>query len=122
MSASRLDGTTVVVVGGASGIGLAVARGGRERGAHAAVLDIDSERLAEAEREGLETRSADVSDEPSLASFFESLERVDHVYVAAGSTRLGDLHTDPLDVQLAPLVLRVWGSARVSKPRDGRVP
>lgn len=119
-----LAGEHIVVVGGASGIGRAVAAGAHRRGARVSALDIDEEGLASLRKEvpAIASASVDVNDEAALAAFFEGAGDVHHVYVAAGTTRLGDLFTDPLDMQLAPLVLRLWGGARVARASARRIP
>lgn len=117
MSARGLAGDHIVVVGGASGIGLAVGRGALERGARVSLLDVDEAGLSRvaAEERRFSVRAVDVGDERQVEAFFADAGRLDHVFVAAGTTRLGDLFGAPLDEQLAPLVLRVWGSARVAR-------
>ena len=118
-----LQNEHVVVVGGASGIGLAVARGALRAGARVTVLDIAEQRFPEIRRANpeLTTRALDIGDETALAAFFGSVDSLHHVYVSAGSTKLGDLFTEPLDAQLAPVVLRLWGSARVARTAARRL-
>jgi NAD(P)-dependent dehydrogenase (short-subunit alcohol dehydrogenase family) len=112
---SSLEGQHVVVVGGASGIGLAVARDASKAGARVSVLDLAAEAL-----EGLAATLpkahravVDVLDEAEVTRAFAQLGPVDHVYVAAGTTRLGSILEGPLEPQLRPLQVRLFGSVNV---------
>lgn len=83
-----LSDRTVVVLGGSSGIGLAVARGARRAGARVVVAGRDPERLAAAAAAvpGLETAVVDITDEASIAACFAALGAFDHLVVTAGAT------------------------------------
>lgn len=89
-----LAGQTVVVIGGSSGIGLAMARAARGEGAEVVLTARDEARLAQAARE-LGARSAaafDATDFDRLQRFFEELPKpVDHVAVTAGGPYYGRL-------------------------------
>jgi NAD(P)-dependent dehydrogenase (short-subunit alcohol dehydrogenase family) len=119
-----LAGRHVVVVGGASGIGRAVALGALARGARASAIDVDRAGLdaLRAEAPAVAAFAADVRDGPALGRAFEALGAVDHVYVAAGTTRPGGLLDGPLDAQLEPLVVRLWGGAHVARAAATRLP
>lgn len=85
----RLDGQTVVVLGGSSGIGLETARRAREEGAALILTARDPERLHEI---GLELDAGisafDLSDGNRLAAFFRNLPGpVDHVLVSGAGPR-----------------------------------
>ena len=85
--APSLSGRLVVVFGGSSGIGLAVARGARARGARVVAVSRDRARLEAAARavDGLETAVADIADESHVAAFFRDLGALDHLVVTAGA-------------------------------------
>lgn len=67
---SGLGGQVVAITGGAGGIGLAIARRMRERGASVALIDRDGERLAIAQnelgREGVSLHTIDLTDFDAL--------------------------------------------------------
>jgi NAD(P)-dependent dehydrogenase (short-subunit alcohol dehydrogenase family) len=92
-----LEGQTVVVIGGSSGIGLETARLAHSQGADVIVTGRNPERLRQAgvEVEAVRTAAFDATDEASLDEFFESLTApVDHVFVTAGGSyyaRLADM-------------------------------
>jgi NAD(P)-dependent dehydrogenase (short-subunit alcohol dehydrogenase family) len=123
MSRQDFLGEHVVVVGGASGIGLAVARGALARGARATVLDVAEARFPELRRDtpDLRLEALDVRDDTALTAFFRATPEVDHVYVSAGTVKMGDLFAEPVELQLESLVLRVWGSARVARASARRI-
>ena len=88
----ELTGKTCVVVGGASGIGLAIAEAFAAEGCRVGVIDrnLDSlERLA-ADPRGLKTYHGDVAEarsmEASRAHFIGEFGQVDHVVVAAANS------------------------------------
>ena len=86
--ANRLSGQTVVILGGSSGIGLALAHDVRAQGGDVILTGRDQERLARAaEATGAYATAAfDATDDAELARFFSTLDRkIDHVFVAAGS-------------------------------------
>ncbi|KUJ65246.1 short-chain dehydrogenase [Streptomyces albus subsp. albus] len=76
----------IVVIGGTSGIGLAVARQQLARGRDVVVTGRDAGRLAAALEtlgEGATGRQVDAQDEAAMREFFGGLGTVDHVVIAA---------------------------------------
>jgi NAD(P)-dependent dehydrogenase (short-subunit alcohol dehydrogenase family) len=110
-----LKGTQVVVIGGGSGIGLAVAQQALAAGALVTIVGRSAERLgAAADTLGpVATAAVDVRDATQVQQFFAALPSVDHIYVAAGSTQLSNILEGDVDQQLAPLVTRLWGAIHV---------
>lgn len=94
-----LSNQTVVVIGGSSGIGLAVARGALKLGARVIVGGRDTERLATAaaSNPGLETATLDITREDDVAAFFERTGALDHLVVTAGAL-IGSSPLRALDV------------------------
>src|SRR6202040_1658318 len=90
----------VVVMGGSSGIGLAVAHGAASLGAQVVIVSSSAERVQKAvecisgEAQG---QAVNVSDEAAVATFFEKLGSFDHlVFTAGDSLHLRDLATTDL--------------------------
>lgn len=54
-------------------------------------------------------------------TIFEAIPRIDHVYVAAGSTGVTNIFEGPLEAQLALLRLRIWGNANVVRGAASRI-
>lgn len=115
MTPDSLAGQHVIVVGGASGIGLAVARGALALGARLTVMDLDEASLGALGKSMPDVRRLvlDVLDEAAVTRAFGGLGPIDHVYVSAGSTRLGSILEGEVDEQLRPLQLRLRGSVHV---------
>ena len=83
-----LRGQRVVVIGGTSGIGLAVAEAALADGAEVVVASSDAAKVeaAAAARlgDGARGEVVDVKDEASVAAFFERLGALDHLVFTAG--------------------------------------
>jgi NAD(P)-dependent dehydrogenase (short-subunit alcohol dehydrogenase family) len=119
-----LDGQTVVVVGGSSGIGLETARQARNAGAGVILTGRDCDRLERAGEEVGATRTArvDLSDTAGLAAFFDSLPaEVDHVLVTGGGPAYGTIADLDLDHARRVLDEHLLGSLRVARCAAGRV-
>jgi NAD(P)-dependent dehydrogenase (short-subunit alcohol dehydrogenase family) len=116
-------GRTVVITGGASGIGLATARLVVDRGGGVILMGRSPERL-KAAREDLgpaaSTIPLDVADEDAVRKAFADIDRVDHLVTAAAGTLRGRLLD--LDTRHARRLFEVkfWGqhhSIKYAAPR-----
>lgn len=116
-----LEGQTVVVIGGASGIGLGVAKAAMANGAKVVIGSSQAENVerALAAIGGSATGAViNVTDEASVAAFFESLTSLDHLVFTAGdwgANRGGP----PRDIDLAgaqaAFAVRFWGALAAVK-------
>ena len=87
----ELDGQTVVVIGGSSGIGLETARRARSEGANVVLAARNPERLERAARElGAPSSTAfDATDFERLDRFLDELPTpIDHIMVSSGGQQL----------------------------------
>lgn len=93
-----LDGKRVVVIGGSSGIGLAVARAALDAGAAVTIASRSQDRLDAAaaylERR-VETAALDVSDPEGLCRFFDGLGELHHLVGAANVKGRQAAHPEP---------------------------
>jgi NAD(P)-dependent dehydrogenase (short-subunit alcohol dehydrogenase family) len=117
---AKLDGAKIVVVGGASGVGYAVAAAALEAGAEVVVGSSQTARIeAAAEKlgRGAQGRTVDVKDEASVAAFFEAAGPFDHLVFTAGDWGHMFGPTRDLDVEAskARMEVRFWGAARAAK-------
>ena len=114
----KLQDTSVVVIGGSSGIGLATARLASAAGAQVTIAGRDEARLAAA----LESLPADargvaldVADEAAVRDLFESFDHVDHVATLAGTHVAGTLADLDTAALRGPVDNRFWGPLFVGK-------
>lgn len=108
----------IVVLGGTSGIGFAIARAAAEEGA-AVVVGSSSQTRVEAAVAALGASakglSVDLSDEAATRAFFEGLGEFDHlIYTAGEPLRLLGLDADLAEVRRF-FELRYWGALAAAK-------
>lgn len=121
---ATLAGTKVVVIGGASGVGYAVAEAAKAAGAAVVVGSSRQERIAAAAgRLGAEGHVVDVRDEASVEAFFAQVGAFDHLVFTAGDWGLMRGAIRDLDVEAvkARLEVRFWGASRVAKHAVRRI-
>ena len=119
---AKLDGAKVLVIGGASGVGYAVAAAALEAGARVAVGSSQTARIEAAAAKlgsGATGHTVDVKDEASVAAFFEAAGAFDHLVFTAGDW--GQFFTpatiDDLDIARAKdlFAVRFWGAVTAVK-------
>jgi NAD(P)-dependent dehydrogenase (short-subunit alcohol dehydrogenase family) len=123
-----LRGKKVVIIGGTSGIGFAVAEGALAE--HAEVVVASSQQAnveAAAMRLGAGAKGfpIDVTSEASVAAFFEGLGPIDHVVFTAGdwgSFVSGAFADTDLEAAAKGLAVRYWGAARIAKHAHKHLP
>jgi NAD(P)-dependent dehydrogenase (short-subunit alcohol dehydrogenase family) len=117
---AELNGAKVVVIGGASGVGFAVAEAAKAAGAEVIVGSSQAARIEAAAAKlgsGAIGRTVDVKDEASVAAFFEAAGPFDHLVFTAGDWGHMMGATRDLDVEAskARMEVRFWGAARAAK-------
>jgi NAD(P)-dependent dehydrogenase (short-subunit alcohol dehydrogenase family) len=114
-----LQNKRVVVLGGSSGIGLAVAEQAASLGAKVVVASSNAERLQKAiESIGgdAQGQAVDVSDERAVQSFFTKFGAFDHlVFTAGDSLRVQDLASTDLKQARRAFELRYWAALAAVK-------
>jgi NAD(P)-dependent dehydrogenase (short-subunit alcohol dehydrogenase family) len=118
----QLKGANIVVMGGSSGIGLAAAKLAQHEGASVTIAGRSQEKLAQAQRELGEVRTAvaDVTDDASVGRVFEALDHVDHVLISAGTIVNGKIVDNDLATLRHIVDERIWGPTYVvrhARPR-----
>ena len=121
---NSLQDKRVVVLGGSSGIGLAVAEQAASQGASVVIASSSAERVQKAvESIGREAQgqAVDVSDERAIEAFFSKLGTFDHlVFTAGDSLHLHDLAATDLQQARHAFELRYWaapqGWGQIRKP------
>jgi NAD(P)-dependent dehydrogenase (short-subunit alcohol dehydrogenase family) len=116
---NSFENKRVVIVGGSSGIGLAVAEEAASQGADVVIVSSSTERVQEAIKSiGGEARgqAIDVSDEKAVESFFTNLGGFDHlVFTAGDSLRLNELAKTDLKQARRAFELRYWSALATVK-------
>src|SRR5260370_7092068 len=114
-----LENQRVVIVGGSSGIGLAVADLAASQGAKVSIVSSNAERVHKAvkcvggEAQG---EAVDVCDERAVAHFFTKLGAFDHlVFTAGDSLHLHNLAATDLKQARRAFELRYWSALAVVK-------
>ncbi|SEV89667.1 SDR family oxidoreductase [Luteibacter sp. 329MFSha] len=122
-TSGRLDGKTVLIVGGTSGIGLSAAIQASAIGARVIVTGFNSEQARDvAATHGFAGwRAFDITDEGSVAASVTDLDRVDHLVVLAGSFVVGKVLEAELSYLRRAFDERVWGALHVLRALGGRL-
>ena len=116
---SGFENQRVVIVGGSSGIGLAVAEEAASQGAKVVIVSSKAERVQEAIQSiggGAWGQAVDVSDEGSVEKFFAKLGGFDHlVFTAGDSLHLHELALTDLKQARRAFELRYWSALAAVK-------
>jgi NAD(P)-dependent dehydrogenase (short-subunit alcohol dehydrogenase family) len=117
---ATLNGAKVLVIGGASGVGFAVAAAAQMAGAQVVVGSSQAGRIAAAAQtlgSGAKGLVVDVKDEASVAAFFEAAGPFDHLVFTAGDWghMFGPIRELDIEASKARLEVRFWGAARAAK-------
>lgn len=116
----------ILVVGGGSGIGFAVASAAKADGGTVTIASTHAEKLqAASSRLGnVETAALDITDEAAVSRFFSASGRFDHVVTTAGDwgkARRGPFTEMDLAAAEALFRVRFWGAAILAKHAAPRI-
>ena len=103
---------TIVVIGGGSGIGFAVARGAIGAGAQVVIGGRDETRLTQAiERLGPSATAWQVNttDRTSIEAFFQRIGPFDHLFLSAASYTIGTIEQADEVIAESPFRSKFWG-------------
>src|SRR6202035_1943142 len=118
-SAMKLGEKRIVVLGGSSGIGLAIAQGAAHEGATVVIASSRKARIDQALATlpaGTEGHVLDLADGDATQALFARLGSFDHLVFTAGETlRLGSLATTDVDAARRFFALRYWGAYCAAK-------
>lgn len=102
----------IVIIGGSSGIGLAVAKASLREGAKVVIAGRSKEKLAKAKNilgDAVETKQMDLLREETIQAFFESIGSFDHLQLPGSEVRFGGIDTLSLDDAKYSFDSKFWG-------------
>jgi NAD(P)-dependent dehydrogenase (short-subunit alcohol dehydrogenase family) len=116
---ARLDGKKVIVLGGSSGIGYAVAEYALAEGARVVIGSSHAGRV-DAAVAALGTKAEghalDLADEAAIEAFFNGVGSFDHlVFTAGDSLKLGEIGATDLSLARRAFDIRYWGALAAVK-------
>jgi NAD(P)-dependent dehydrogenase (short-subunit alcohol dehydrogenase family) len=125
LSSSTLQKSRVVVAGGTSGIGFAVAEAVAQVGAEVIIASSNSERVAAALHRlpsGACGEVLDFTDEAQVSAFFTRVGAFDHLVYTAGETLLlKNLADVSIDEAQRAFEVRYWGALKAVKYGASRI-
>jgi NAD(P)-dependent dehydrogenase (short-subunit alcohol dehydrogenase family) len=106
----------VVVVGGTSGIGHAIAKESAAHGFDVVVASRDQARVDQVARElGVAGEVLDLTSEVSLRTGFAALGAIDHLVISGSSVQTGSLREQPLTTAKLSFESKFWGPYLAAK-------
>lgn len=116
----KLKEARILLVGGGSGIGFAVADAAKAEGANVTIASTNPDKLstAAARLGGIDTALLDLTDEASVAEYFAGPREFDHIVSTAGDwgkARRGPLSEMDLADAQALFDVRFWGAAKLAR-------
>ncbi|WP_313198854.1 SDR family oxidoreductase [Rhizobium sp.] len=112
-----LNNQRVLVVGGSSGIGFAVAQSVILAGAEVTIASRSAEKLTAASQSLGTVSSAiiDTADEIGIEAFFQENDSWDHIVISAAQTPSGPVRKLSLDDAKKAMESKFWGAYRVAR-------
>jgi NAD(P)-dependent dehydrogenase (short-subunit alcohol dehydrogenase family) len=108
----RIEGQSVVIIGGSSGMGLAIAKEAVDAGADVIIAGRSTTKLDEARQAiagDVTTRTVDASEEQSVRTLFSQIGPFDHLVVTGSSVRTGPLRELSMADARALMDSKFWG-------------
>lgn len=116
MIQSNLKNKNIIIIGGSTGIGLSVASMAFEYVANVTLTSRHLDKANEIAKNidlSVNGFALDVDDEQTVNNFFSSRSDIDHIYIAAGSTKLGNVTDGSLEENMQAFNTRLLGSLRI---------
>ncbi len=110
-----MEGSKVLVVGGTSGMGLALAEAALSAGTRVTVAARAPEKLPKSATGKIDAQRLDVTDDKEIEAFFADGTEWDHVAVTAASGRAAPLKELALADAYAFMNSKFWGAYRIAR-------
>jgi NAD(P)-dependent dehydrogenase (short-subunit alcohol dehydrogenase family) len=108
----KLSNKRIVIVGGSSGMGKAIARESYRLGGQVIIASRSEEKLRAAAMvigDGTATAQVDITNEKSVSRLFQQVGGIDHLVISGSSVRTGTLRDMPLEDGLYTMRSKFWG-------------
>ena len=115
---SAFEGKSVLVLGGSSGIGQAVAGAPAERGAHVTIASRTEARLDAALKvlpQGVAAAQINLREDTDVERFFGDDRLWDHIVISGAETPMGSVRELPLADAYAAMDSKFWGAYRAAR-------
>lgn len=115
---NALENRQIVLIGGSSGIGLAVAKLLAQQGAKVTIASRSKERLEKAAREiegEVQIGTINTLDENSVKEFFGDLDSIDHLLCFAGDSMGGGVLNSDIATAQNAMQSKFWGQFYVGR-------
>ena len=112
-----LNGKSVLIVGGSTGIGLATAQAAAAEGAKVTIVSRSADKLAAAKAANpqLSTAVLDSTDEAAMQAFFGDGRTWDHIFVTSLAPKSGGARTLPTEDAMLAMNGKFWSGYRVAR-------
>ena len=118
-------GQHIIIIGGSSGIGKAVAEKCQQLGANVTITSRSLSKAVEVAQElgdSIQGKQLDINYEADIKKFFNSYKKIDHIYIAAGATKLGSLMDEAVEDSMQAFDTRILGSLKVIQSAVSKIP
>ena len=108
-----IENESVAIIGGSSGMGLAIAKEAADAGAAVTIAGRSQSKLDEASRAiagDVTTYIVDLSDEGSVMKLFQSIGSFDHLVISGSSVKTGQLRELSIADARASMDSKFWGA------------
>ncbi|MDF1760801.1 MAG: SDR family oxidoreductase [Coxiellaceae bacterium] len=108
-----LEGKKILIIGGSSGIGLAIAQAGLAQGAKVIIASRNKQKLAKANaalNNSAQTHAVDLTDESSIKSLFDTVGTIDHLQITGSEVSFGELDTLSIEDAKQSFDSKFWGA------------
>lgn len=114
----NLENQKILIIGGATGMGFATAELAEKLGGNVIIAGHNKEKNQKALSKlsnTAESRYVDVVDPDSISALFQSLDRIDHIFITAAPGGTGDFKNAPLEIKETYIFGKFWSLFMISK-------